>query len=147
MDRLIEFAGNHPVLVAAAVFSLVLVIVYELRARANAFAAISPQDLIRLQNQGALVLDIRKPDEYAAGHIAGARHLSPDQILTAQDHLKKYKDKPVVVYCGTGSLGASAVRQLNAQGFTKAYNLRGGIAGWRTDNLPVANLQKAAAKG
>jgi rhodanese-related sulfurtransferase len=147
MDRLIEFAGNHPLLVGAAVFSLVLVIVYELRARASAFASISSQDLIRLQNQGGLVLDIRKPDEFAAGHIAGARHMPSDQILTAQDHLKKYKDKPVVVYCNTGSLGAAAVRQLNAQGFTKAFNLRGGITGWRTDNLPVANLQKAAAKG
>jgi rhodanese-related sulfurtransferase len=138
MDRLIEFAGNHPVLVAAAVFALVLVIVYEMRARATNFASVSGQDLIRLQNQGALVLDIRKPDEFAAGHIAGAKHLSSDQILSAGDHLKKHKEKPVIVYCGTGSLGAAAVRQLNAQGFTKAFNLRGGIATWRTDNLPLA---------
>jgi rhodanese-related sulfurtransferase len=146
MDRLIEYVGNHPLLVAAAVFSAILVIAYELRARATAFAAVSPQDLIRLQNQGALVLDIRKPDEFAAGHISGARHLPSDQILTAKDHLKKHKDKPVVVYCATGSLGAAAVRQLNEQGFTKTFNLRGGLAGWRTDNLPVAT-QKAAAKG
>jgi rhodanese-related sulfurtransferase len=145
MDRLVEYIGNHPLLVAAAVFAAILVIVYELRARATAFAAISPQDLIRLQNQGALVLDIRKPDEFEAGHIAGARQMSSDQILTAKDHLKKHKDKPVVVYCSTGSLGAAAVRQLNEQGFTKTFNLRGGLAAWRTDNLPVA-MPKAAVK-
>jgi rhodanese-related sulfurtransferase len=145
MDRLIEYSGNHPLLLAAAVFSAILVIAYELRTRASAFAAISPQDLIRLQNQGALVVDIRKPDEFALGHISGARHVPSDQILTAKDHLKKYKDKPVVVYCATGSLGAAAVRQLNEQGFAKAFNLRGGLAAWRTDNLPVA-MQKADTK-
>ncbi len=39
------------------------------------FAAISSQDLIRLMNQGALVLDIRKPDEFAPGHVNGAKQL------------------------------------------------------------------------
>jgi rhodanese-related sulfurtransferase len=51
--------------------------------------------------------------------------------------LKKYKEKPVVVYDESGSLSASATRQLAAQGFTKAVNLRGGIVAWRTENLPV----------
>ena len=53
--------------------------------------------------------------------------------------MKKYKEKPVVVYYDeSGSLGASAARQLAAQGFTKAVNLRGGLAAWRTENLPLS---------
>jgi rhodanese-related sulfurtransferase len=91
-----------------------------------------------LMNQGALVLDIRKPDEFAQGHVNGAKHLPSDQILTAGDTFKRFKDKPVVVYCDSGSLAAAAVRQLNVQGFTKAFTLRGGFAGWRAENLPVA---------
>ena len=83
---------------------------------AASFAAISSQDLIRLMNQGALVLDIRKPDEFALGHVNGAKHLPSDQILTAGDSFKRFKDKPVVVYCDSGSLAAAAVRQLNAAG-------------------------------
>jgi rhodanese-related sulfurtransferase len=63
--------------------------------------------------------------------------MSGEQILQATDTLKKYKEKVVVVYDDTGSLGASAVRQLAAQGFTKAVNLRGGLAAWRTENLPL----------
>jgi rhodanese-related sulfurtransferase len=63
--------------------------------------------------------------------------MSGEQILQAADTLKKYKEKVVVVYDDTGSLGASAVRQLVAQGFTKAFNLRGGLAAWRTENLPL----------
>jgi rhodanese-related sulfurtransferase len=40
-------------------------------------------------------------------------------------------------------LSASAVRQLAAQGFTKAFNLRGGLAAWRTENLPLTRGEKA----
>ncbi len=138
MDRLIEFAGNHPILVAAAVAAGVLVLVYEFRTRATTAASVSPQELVRLQNQGALVLDIRKSEEFTSGHIAGARQLSSDQILSAGEHLKRYKEKPVIVCCASGSLSAAAVRQLNAQGFSKAFSLRGGLAAWRAENLPLA---------
>ena len=138
MDRLLEYVSHHPLLVGATVLALVVVLTYEARVRNTAFSSISSQDLIRLMNQGALVLDIRKPEEFAAGHVNGARHLASDQILTAGESFKRFKDKPVVVYCDSGSLAAAAVRQLNAQGFTKAFTLRGGFAGWRAENLPVA---------
>jgi rhodanese-related sulfurtransferase len=138
MDQLIAYVTHHALLAAAAVFALVVVVAYEARFRTVAFAAISSQDLIRLMNQGALVLDIRKPEEYALGHVNGAKLLPSDQILTAGESFKRFKEKPVVVYCDSGSLAAAAVRQLNAQGFTKAFTLRGGFAGWRAENLPVA---------
>lgn len=66
------------------------------------------------------------------------KQLPSDQILTAADSFKRFKDKPVVVYCDSGSLAAAAVRQLNQQGFTKAFTLRGGFSSWRAENLPVA---------
>jgi len=138
MDRLIEYITHHPYMVGAAVLALVVVITYESRIQTAAFASISSQDLIRLMNQGALVLDIRKPDEFEQGHVNGAKHLASDQILKAGDSFKRFKDKPVVVYCESGSLAAAAVRQLNEQGFTKAFTLRGGFAGWRAENLPIA---------
>ncbi|MGH8286708.1 MAG: rhodanese-like domain-containing protein [Steroidobacteraceae bacterium] len=134
---MIEYAGNHPWLAAAAVLAALAVVAFELRARSHSFAAIAPQDVIRLMNHGALVLDIRTPDLFAAGHIGGSRHLPSDQILTANDTLKKHKEKPIVVYDESGSLGAAAARQLAAQGFTRAVNLRGGIAAWRAENLPI----------
>ena len=137
MDRLIEYVTHHPLLAGAAVLALVVVLTYESRMRATAFASISSQDLIRLMNQGALVLDIRKPEEFAQGHVNGAKHLSSDQILTAGDNFKRFKEKPVVVYDDSGSLAAIAVRQLHQQGFTKAFSLRGGFAGWRAEQLPV----------
>ncbi len=137
MERLIQYIGNHPWLVGAALLAAVLLIAYEVRARAATVAAVSPQDAVRLMNHGALVLDIRTPDAFAAGHLSGARHMPSDQVLKAGETLKKHKEKPLLICCDNGSLSAAAVRQLAAQGFTKAVNVRGGVTAWRAENLPL----------
>lgn len=144
MERLIEYAGNHPWLVTAAVVAAVLVIVFEIRARQDSYAGISPQELIRFMNQGALVLDLRPPGDFDAGHIGNARRMDSADVLKAGETLRKHREKPVVVYCNSGSLGASAARILAGQGFAKAYNLRGGITAWRAENLPLSRTREKA---
>ena len=138
MDRLIEYFGHHAYLATAALAMVALVAAYEMRIRGQNIAAISPQDVIRLMNQGALLIDLRPPEAFAAGHVAGARQMTGDQILKAAETLKKHREKIVVVYDDSGSLSASARRQLTAQGFTKAFNLRGGLTAWRSENLPLS---------
>jgi rhodanese-related sulfurtransferase len=137
MDRVLEYLSHHPWLATPTAVLAALIVVYELRARSESLTSVSPQDVIRLMNQGALLLDLRPPEQYEAGHLAGARRMGSDEILKAADTLKKHKEKAVVVYDDSGSLGAAAVRQLTAQGFTRAFALRGGLAAWRADNLPV----------
>ena len=129
MDRLLEYISHHPWLAAATAAVAALVLIYEMRARAESKSTVSPQELIRLMNQGALVLDLRPAEQYQAGHLNGARQMDSGQILRAADTLKKHKEKPVVVYDEAGSLGGPAVRQLAAQGFTQAFALRGGLRG------------------
>jgi len=143
MERLIEYTNHHPWLVGALVLVSIVVVIYEMRSASETRASVSPQDMVRLMNQGALLIDLRPLEQYSAGHVGGARQMSGDQILQAADTLKKYKEKTVVVYDDTGSLSASAVRQLSAQGFSKAFNLRGGLAAWRTENLPLTRGEKA----
>src|SRR5262245_59970151 len=138
MDRLLEYISHHPWYASGAIVAALLVLVYELRARSENTAAVSPQEAVRLMNQGAVVIDLRPTEAFASGHVAGARTMSGEQILKANDTLKKQKEKVLVIYDDTGSLGASAVRHLAAQGFTKAFNLRGGIAAWRAENLPLS---------
>jgi rhodanese-related sulfurtransferase len=137
MNRLLDYISRHPWLFSAAALMSVAVLINELRLRQHGFSALGPQDAIRLMNQGALLLDLRKPEQFAAGHISGARQMDSAEILIAGETLKKHKEKNIVVYCESGSLGASAARQLAAQGFTKAFNLRGGLLGWRNENLPL----------
>ncbi len=137
MERLLQYIGNHPVLAGAAVLVAIAAVVMELRARASSFMAIGPQDAIRLMNQNALVLDLRPAEAFATGHLAGARNLPPEQLPQAGETLKKYKEKPVVVYCDSGTQSGPAARKLAEQGFSKAVNLRGGLAAWRAENLPL----------
>jgi len=137
VERLIEYIGHHPVLSGAAVVVDIAAIVIELRARASGFMAIGPQDAVRLMNQNALVLDLRPAESFAAGHLNGARNLPPDQLAQAGETFKKYKEKPVVLYCDSGSTSGSAAKKLAELGFTKAVNLRGGLEAWRAENLPV----------
>jgi rhodanese-related sulfurtransferase len=138
MDRLIEFIGHHPLLAAAAVVAALIVLAYEYYLRMQGVSAISPQELIRLMNQGALVLDLRSLDEFAAGHIGGARQMPFEQLPKAGETLKKHREKPVIVYGADETSGPVVVRKLASQGFTKAFCLRGGLATWRAEHLPLA---------
>lgn len=137
MDRLLEYINRHPFLVSLVVALLLAVIAFELRTRRMGFAALLPQEAIRLMNQGAAVYDLRDAAAFAAGHIGNAKHLDADQHDKAADVLKKYREKFLVVYCEDGSASAAMARRLHAAGFTKTFNLRGGLATWRADGLPL----------
>jgi rhodanese-related sulfurtransferase len=58
--------------------------------------------------------------------------------------LKKWRDKNVITYCDSGADGAGAARALTKLGFTKVFNLQGGVNAWVKDNLP---LTKTGGKG
>lgn len=151
MGQLIEYAGNHPYLVSAAVLILVVLIVSELRMRIQDFAAIAPNDAIRLMNQGGLVIDVRDQAQFQAGHIGEARNIQTKDLATSAEQLKKYREKPVIVCCDSGMQGGTAARELTRLGFSKVFNLRGGLGAWRQENLPLARTgpketSKAAAK-
>ena len=77
-------------------------------------------------------------------HIAGAKNLPADQIAADPKALGKLSDKTVVLYCDTGMTTAAAQRTLTQAGAKNVFSLRGGLAAWRSENLP---LVKADAKG
>ena len=60
------------------------------------------------------------------------------QLAAGVDSLKRYKDKPVIVYCEQGASASGAMRELAQAGFGQVVNLRGGLRAWRAEHLPVA---------
>lgn len=138
MSRLLEYASHHALLATFAVAAAVAVLVYEWRHRSHSLSALGPQDVVRLMNLGAAVVDVRGAEEYLQGHIRGARHIPASDIRTAGETLRRFKEKPVVVCCERGPHGASAMRALQDQGFKQVVNLRGGMQAWRSEHLPVA---------
>lgn len=149
MQRLFEYLGHHPYLASGAVAIAAALAVYEIRARVQAFAALSAMQAVRLMNQGALVLDLRARQSFDAGHIGDARNVPAADLESQADNLKKWRDKNVITYDDGGAGGAGAARTLTKLGFTKVFNLEGGLNAWVKDNLPVtktASGGKSSAK-
>jgi rhodanese-related sulfurtransferase len=138
MQRLFEFIGHHPYLATGAVLAAAVVAFYEIRERMQAFAGLSAMQAVRLMNQGALVIDLRGKESYDAGHIGDARNVPVAALESQADSLKKWRDKNVITYCDSGTSGASGARTLMKLGFTKVFNLHGGLNAWVKDNLPLA---------
>jgi rhodanese-related sulfurtransferase len=137
MERLLEYLASHPVLVACTAAAVAAAIAYEIYLSRSSGAAVSPTDAVRLLNQGAVLVDVRNKELFEAGHVIDARNLPSADLAKAGETLKKYKDKVVIACCETGLSSGAAVRVLQAQGFEKAVNLRGGLQAWRADNLPL----------
>jgi rhodanese-related sulfurtransferase len=144
MQRLIEYISQHYFLVIGAAAAALAVTIYEVRERTQAFAGLSAPQAVRLMNQGAIVLDLRTKAAYDAGHIGDARNVPAAELESQADSLKKWRDKSVITYCDTGVSGASSARALTKLGFTKVFNLQGGVNAWVKDNLP---LVKTSLKG
>jgi len=137
MQALTQHLIQHPYLAAAAVILLAAVIVMETRARARGASGVSPGEAVRLMNKGALVIDVRSNDAFAAGHIGDARNIAAADLPAQAESLKRFREKPVVICCDTGVISGGAARRLAALGFTQVANLRGGLNAWRQDNLPL----------
>jgi len=138
MDRLPEFIGNHPWLVAAFVAVLVLLIGSEIARRLRRFKEISPGLATQLINrQNAVVLDVRPAGEFQEGHIAGARNVPADTLQQQDRMLGKLGDKPLILCCASGQRSARAAGWLAANHPAPVFVLAGGLRAWRSDNLPV----------
>jgi rhodanese-related sulfurtransferase len=146
MQRLIEFIGHHPYLAGGALLAAIAVIVNEVRERVKSFAALSSMQAVRLMNQGALVIDLRAKEAFDAGHIGEARNVPAAELEAQSETLKKWRDRAVITYCDSGVSGAGAARTLAKLGFTKVFNLEGGLNAWVKDNLPLTKTIGGKAK-
>lgn len=136
MAQLLEFAGNHLILVSAFFFILVMLMVNF--AQAAGGKGVLPIEAVQLLNrENALPLDVRSRDDFDAGHIINAVHIPAAEIKTRSGELKKSGDRPIIVYCATGNTSLAAVKELTDAGFEQVYSLKGGISAWRADNLPL----------
>lgn len=90
-----------------------------------------------LSDQGALLLDVREPDEYAAVHAVNAKLIPLGEVGTRLKEIEAYKDKPVAVICRSGRRSAQAVSLLKESGFTQVVNVEGGTQAWVQAGLDV----------
>lgn len=93
----------------------------------------------QLINQGkALILDVRNPPEFAAGHLREARNIPLKELPKRVGELDKFKAKSVIVVCPNGVQSSKATAQLKSAGFGEVYSLSGGLSAWQAQGLPMA---------
>jgi rhodanese-related sulfurtransferase len=133
--QLVEFIGNHPLLVGVFAILLALFIRNEMQRGGR---SLSPQELVNLVNrENAVVVDLRDPKEYEAGHIAGAINIPHPALDKRITELSKHKAKPIALVCRMGQNSGAAGTVLRKHGFENVTRLRGGMIEWRNQSLPV----------
>lgn len=88
------------------------------------------------------LLDVREPDEWAAGHAPQAHHIAMMQIPARLAEVPV--DREVVVVCRVGERSANVVAYLRANGFDRVHNLDGGMVDWQATGRPVVNEDGSA---
>lgn len=90
-----------------------------------------------INRRDALVLDVRDTGDFAAGHIASAKHVPEAQLADRIKELEKYRLRPIIVSCRAGTRAPSVSGMLRKRGFAEVFALRGGIAAWQQASLPL----------
>lgn len=131
------FIQENILLFALAVGVLGALAVLEFRSFQTRGADLSTAGLSQAVNAGATLVDLRRHDDYRAGHIAGAKNI-PFEELDKQLNSLGNKDTNIVFYCYSGNFSGKAVTKLRKDGYTDVKHLKGGVAAWRADSLPVS---------
>jgi rhodanese-related sulfurtransferase len=99
-----------------------------------AMSDVEPTRAEELIGEGAEVIDVRRPYEYAAGRIEGARNVEMNDLTGAADSIPR--DRPVLFYCRGGNRSQMAAQAFREAGYD-AYHVAGGIAAWAEAGKPL----------
>ena len=94
----------------------------------------------------AVVVDVRTVGEFQGGHLSQAVNYPINSADFSQKMRAMEKNSPVFVYCLSGGRSNTAAQQLTAMGFTRVYDMSGGIMQWRANGLPESTTSKGSAK-
>ena len=95
----------------------------------------------RLENNGALVLDVRTAEDFVGeqGYIDSAVNIAVEELSDRMDELTDYIERPIAIVCRTDKRSAKAALLLTEQGFHDVHVVRGGMTKWIEAGLPVVH--------
>ncbi|PJG83266.1 rhodanese-like domain-containing protein [Caviibacterium pharyngocola] len=138
------FAKNHTLMVMAWIAVFVMVIYTTVKALTTKVKIVDNAEAVRLMNnEEAIVIDLRTLDEFERGHIINSINVLPSEIKNQNlGKIEHHKDTPVILACATGMTAGASAELLAKQGFSRVYSLKEGITGWRSANLPLVKKNK-----
>ena len=95
------------------------------------------QALLANPPDGLIILDVRTPQEFREGHLAGARNMDFFGPGFEQEAAALPTDAPVLLYCKSGRRSAAAAEALGDAGHSRVLNMGGGVDGWKKAGLPL----------
>jgi rhodanese-related sulfurtransferase len=137
--NLLKFVTQWPnyLYIATALASGAMLAWPAIRRSAGGTSISTLQATLLINQQNALVLDVRETSEFEKGHVLNARNLALGEFEARSAEIDRYKSKPVIVVCENGNRSDKAVAALRKQGFGQVFALSGGIGAWRQAGLPV----------
>lgn len=98
---------------------------------------INPVELNEKLGDDLQLIDCRTPKEFSEGHLKGAKIINYYDSDFLNEMSKLDKDKVLYIYCRSGNRSGKAAKKLETMGFTKIYDLKGGIISWKKNNLEI----------
>jgi rhodanese-related sulfurtransferase len=99
---------------------------------------LDPQAMVQLMNRDkAVVIDVCEPDEFARGHVIGAKNLPLGQLEDKLAQVVKNKSAQVIMVCQVGARSARAAATARKLGFENVQSLSGGLRAWTAASMPT----------
>ncbi|MDR2364931.1 MAG: rhodanese-like domain-containing protein [Zoogloeaceae bacterium] len=135
----VEFIQNNILLIIIAAVSGVMLCWPGLFSTGRMLSA--QQATQRINHDDAEIIDVRDAQEFAGGHLPGARNIPLKELAGKIAELTAMKEKPLILVCASGTRSGRACALLKKQGFADACCLQGGVPAWERAGLPMIREQ------
>ncbi len=133
-----NFVLNNIWLVMAAAVSAAVLIWPLVNRRLSGATELGALQVVQLFNRkDAVMIDVREPAEFSTGHASNSKNIPLGQFEKRIGELEKFKNRPAILVCQTGSRSHSAAALLKKAGFAEIAVLAGGMNAWQQANMPV----------
>ena len=131
-----KFIIDNWMLISLAVFSGALLLAPIIQGAVA--TGLGANEAVQLMNrEKAVVIDVCEPNEFAAGHVVGAKNIPLSDLQAKLGSAVKNKKLPIILVCQSGARSARAVATAKGLGFEQVHSLGGGLVAWKAANLPV----------
>lgn len=139
MEQVIEFAGNHGMLVAGFAAIVLLLIWTEISRYTRGYTELSPVLAVQKINQGeTTIVDISPAADFSKGHLADSKHIALSRFSKQDPEIEKLITGPVLVVCKNGQTAHQAAAKLVKLGAADVAVLKGGVTSWAADQYPLS---------
>ena len=135
--NLLPFLMHNWALLLVALVSGTLLLAPGLMSSVRSGGLTPPNAVHLINRERAVVVDVREPEEFAAGHVTGAKNVPLNQLEQKLPAAVKNKSLPLLLVCATGARAQRAVATAKKLGYEQAQAVAGGLKSWKDANLPL----------